>query len=233
MRGLARALLVLAATAAIGGSAAAGPSPEEAAASPSADPPPLEPADGSADGSADPPEDAGTAPPARPPTSIQLSGGLDCELSSRGEASTSWRHGRQKSGQAIHEVVHRVTVAGVAICAGRWVEFSASVVVPSLRVGAYGLGRGGVVSVWARADRTVAKPDMAWDTSAGGVGQASLALAVTSMRETTGQYEWRDGIAVDMRTFEIQGTIRAAVPCVPSTSGPRRRCIAEVVDGTF
>jgi hypothetical protein len=229
MRGLARALLVLASIAAIGGSAAAGPSPEEATVSPSADPPALEPADGSAD----PPEDAGTAPPAPPRSSIRLSGGLDCELSSGGEASTSWRHGRKKSGKAINEIAHRVTVGGVATCAGRWVEFSASVVVPSLRVGAYGLGPEGVVSVWARADRTVAKPDMAWDTSAGGAGQASLLLVIASMRETTGKYEWRDGVAVDVKNFEIEGTIRATVPCVPSTSGPRRRCLAEVVTGTF
>jgi hypothetical protein len=231
MNCLPRTLVVLASTMTISGPAMAVTPPEEPARLPTD--PAVPTAVSGTDEGGKAPGDARTAPATSRLTSISLTGGMDCLLSSRGQASTTWRHGRQKSGVSINETMHRVTVAGVAICAGRTVEFSAAVLVPALRVGAFTLRSEGVVSIWARADRTVARPDIAWDSSAHGAGPASLAVTIASITETAGRYEWRDGLAVDVKNFEIEGTIRGTVPCAQSIPTLRRTCRAETIAGTF
>jgi hypothetical protein len=231
MKRLTRALVVLASSTVVSGPALAQTSPEEPTPSPSTDPDDRTAVD-DADQAARPTDLAAIAPAPRA-TSIALSGGMGCLLRSRGEASSAWRHGRQKSGRTIDETVHRLVVAGVAVCAGRTVEFSAAVIVPSVRTGAYSLKPGGVVSVWARADRTVAKPDIEWDASARGAGPASLTLTVASITETTRRYEWRDGVALDVKNFEIEGAIQATVPCLQSIPVLRPNCRAEAIAGIF
>jgi hypothetical protein len=237
MKRLLRALVLLASTTAVGGPAMAVTPPEEPTPSPSTPTDPADRADAigvdQADEHGSALEEPGTPPAVPRATSISLSGGLKCLLLSRGEASTTWRHGRQKSGRSISEIMHRMTVAGVATCAGRTVEFSAAVVVPALRIGAYTLKAAGIVSLWARSDRTVARPDIEWDAGAHGGGPASLTLTVASITETTRRYEWRDGVALDVRNFEIQGAIQATVPCARSIPALRRSCLAETIAGTF
>ena len=224
--------LLLASTATVGSSArtvSPAEEPKPPSSTDAADPA----ATSDTDETADARDDAGTTPAAMRLPSISLSGGMNCVLSSKGEASTTWRHGRQNSGRSVNETTYRVAVTGVAACEGRTVEFSTALFVPALRVGAYTLQSGDVVAVWARSDRSVAKPDIEWDASARGAGRVRLALTVASITEASRRYDWRDGVAIDVRNFAIEGTLHASIPCAQSIPALRQACHSETLAGTF
>jgi len=203
-------------------------------------------------------DDAGVEPSPAPPTpappTLTLSGAIHCLLFSDGEATTIWRHGRQKAGGPIQETTHRLVVRGFGpACEGFRVDFSAEFVVPAVRAGTYTLRSGGVASVWARTETNLATPDIEWDASAGGPRRAvesaagcrprrasrrlpfgqTMKLTITSIAQTAHTSDWQSGVTIDVTTFALAGSIEATLPCARSVAAFQPSCRPVTVVGTF
>ena len=189
------------------------------------------------------------------PTSVALSGGLTCSIASIAEASTRWRFGRTRTHASIDEATSRVRVSGSGSgCDGLKVDFAVELVVPSLREGTYNLSPTASAaaqaaapplwaSLWARADRASATPEIEWDTrlrSPGSPaqppkGSASLAVTLTSVAEISHTSErLREGtVTVDTTRFRVHGSVAASLPCTRAIAWRQSSCRAETLLGSF
>jgi hypothetical protein len=223
---LALAILVGIATAGVGSGAAVAVTPAD-------------PSDGASglvddvDGGSD--AEAQAVPAALPPPSVALSGGLACSIQSIAEASTRWRYGRARNDASINETTSHVRVSGSASgCAGLKADFSVVLLLPSLRIGAYGSGPDAWASVWGRTDRSSTVPDIEWDTRVR-AAPSRLALTITHLAEISRTSErGREGaVSVETTLFSVHGTITATLPCARAAADRRASCRTETLVGSF
>jgi hypothetical protein len=223
---LALAILVGIAAAGVGGGAAVAVTPADTSDGASGL---VDDADG---GSDDAETQAVVAPP---PPSVALSGGLGCSIQSIAEASTRWRYGRARNDASINETTSHVRVSGsVSGCEGLRADFSVVLLLPSLRIGAYGSGPDSWASVWGRTDRSSTAPDVEWDTRVH-AAPSRLALTITHLAEISHTSEHgRDGaVSVETTRFSVHGTITATLPCARAVAALRASCRAETLVGSF
>jgi hypothetical protein len=203
-----------------------------AAAVTSSDPAPAEDPAAPTDEDAGAGDDAALVTPI-PRAFVDLSGGANGSLPTAGDARTTWRYGRSRSGP-VDETTNRVRISGNGRSLdGLSMGFSVALLVPALRAGTYtASGQPSVAAVWARRDRTTT-PDIEWDANARDAGPESFVVIVASIAETSHVSERRGNVTVDVTDYRVHGTIEATLPCARSIPSLRQSCRTETIHGSF